>query len=393
MRGAELRSASRSRYPQQLEVVLKVAERCNIACRYCYFFNGGDESFRHHPAVISSETTRAAAAFLREGSKALGLKAIRIVFHGGEPLMIGKRRFNEVCQVFPQNLTPAVALTLAVQTNATLIDAEWIDILQRHRVQVGVSLDGPPEYHNKDRVDFRGKGTYSSAVRGLRLLQSAAEYARIDEVSVLCVINPQHSALQIYRHFVDDLNVRHMDFLLPDVTYDTFQGQPEAYGDFLCELFDAWVGDDDPGIQIRMLSSVMSLMLGGPSLVDGYGREVSPTITIGSDGSLQPSDLLRACGPEMMASGATVTTTSLDEFLAGSLLRRLQSEYSHVASPCRRCCWFAVCGGGLMVHRYRESNRFNNPSVYCDGLKKFYSKIGAYLVTKGLPLSQGALSV
>jgi uncharacterized protein len=377
-----------NRDESRLEVILKVAERCNINCSYCYFFNGSDKSFRTHPPAILLETARATAAFLREGSHSLGLKAIRIDFHGGEPLLIGKRRFADVCKIFVENLPPAVNLTLSVQTNATLVDSEWIDIFQRYHVRVGVSLDGPPEYNDRDRVDFRGKGTHSSTVRGLRLLQDAAEQGRINRVGVLCVINPRHSARRIYRYFVDDLKIKYMDFLLPDSTYETFDGQPKAYGAFLCELFDTWVGDDDPNIQVRTLSSVMSLMLGGRSWVDGYGRQVAPAVTIGSDGSLQPNDLLRACGSEMMASSSTVTTTTLEEFLNSKFLRKLQFEYEHVCRQCRTCCWFEVCGGGLMVHRYRKRNRFNNPSVLCEGLMDFYSRVGAYLVKKGLPLER-----
>jgi len=35
--------------------------------------------------------------------------------------------------------------------------------------------------------------------------------------------------------------VKYMDFLLPDLTHETFKGRAADYGDFLCELFDEWV--------------------------------------------------------------------------------------------------------------------------------------------------------
>lgn len=378
----------RNRDVSRLEVILKVAERCNINCRYCYFFNGSDKSFQAHPPALSTTTAKAIAAFLRQGSGALGLRAMRVDFHGGEPLLAGKRRFEELCGIFAEHLTPAVDLTIAVQTNATLIDPEWIDIFERHRVRVGVSLDGPADYNNDGRVDFSGKGTHDRTVRALRLLQDAAELGRINRIGVLCVINPHHSARRIYRYFVDELKIKYMDFLLPDSTYETFVGEPISYGAFLCELFDTWVADDDPNIQVRTLSSVMSLLLGGRSWVDGYGHHVAPAITIGSDGSLQPNDLLRACGPEMMTSGFTVSSITLQEFMKSRFSKKLQAESARVCAQCRTCCWFEVCGGGLMVHRYKKNSRFNNPSVLCDGLMMFYSKVAAYLVKKGLPVGR-----
>ena len=34
---------------QFVEVILKTAERCNLNCSYCYFFHGGDDSYKKHP--------------------------------------------------------------------------------------------------------------------------------------------------------------------------------------------------------------------------------------------------------------------------------------------------------------------------------------------------------
>ncbi len=38
-----------------LNIVFKISERCNLKCDYCYFFFGGDETWKQHPAVVSRQ--------------------------------------------------------------------------------------------------------------------------------------------------------------------------------------------------------------------------------------------------------------------------------------------------------------------------------------------------
>src|SRR5438445_10057899 len=42
------------------ELVLKVHQRCNLACDYCYVYTGADQSWRDRPAAMSDVTRRAA---------------------------------------------------------------------------------------------------------------------------------------------------------------------------------------------------------------------------------------------------------------------------------------------------------------------------------------------
>ena len=198
---------------KNLEVVLKLTERCNIDCTYCYVFNGVDDSYKTDPPKLTPEKCIEVASYLRQASESLNLKKLQIDFHGGEPMLIGKRRFSEYCEVFNEVLGSVVDLSLAIQTNATLIDEEWVRLFSKYKVSPGVSLDGNKLINDKNRIDFKGRGTYDKTVNGLNLLRSAYDAGKIDSLGVLCVINPQNSAKEIYEHFVHDLGIRTMDFL------------------------------------------------------------------------------------------------------------------------------------------------------------------------------------
>ena len=59
---------------KEISCVYKIVERCNINCTYCYFFYGGDESYKEHPPYASFDVTQAFADFLRQGCIDLGIK-------------------------------------------------------------------------------------------------------------------------------------------------------------------------------------------------------------------------------------------------------------------------------------------------------------------------------
>lgn len=374
----------------RLEVILKITERCNIDCTYCYFFHGEDQSFRWHPTSMAMETIDAIGAFLREGVNALALNEVMISLHGGEPLLLGKARFASLCERLSNALTPVTNLIFCIQTNAMLIDQGWIDLFEKYHVLIGVSMDGPAEYHDAARVDFKGRGTYQRVVRGVQLLHLAAAQGRIEKPGVLCVINPTYSAAKIYRHFVDDMGFEAIDFLLPHETHDSFSPgeNPESYGRYLCEIFDLWKEDDNPALHVRVLVSIFSLLLGGPSLVSGYGTQLSTVIVIGSDGSLGPEDSLRACGEHISQSGMHIQSTTLQQYLKSTLVTKLENAYYDLHETCLHCCWANVCGGGALVNRYSKATDFKNPSVFCAGLKLIYAHVATHLLAQGLPIAE-----
>lgn len=389
---------------KHMEIILKTVERCNIDCTYCYFFHGGDESYKKHPPYIKEQTIHEVARFLRQGCIEHGIEYLQIDFHGGEPLMQKKHEFKTMCDILKKNLDNVVNLRFSVQTNGMLITPAWIDLLDTYEVSVGISLDGPKEINDLARIDKKGRGTYDRVVRGLRLLQKAAAQGRIAHPGVLSVINPAYSAKESYRHFVDDLQFRNIDFLLPDLSHDAFtlhtqtEGfTPHDYGRYLCELFDEWTKDNNPDIDIRILKSMMSILLGGETGLLGVGENSQNLLafTISSNGDLAPDDTLRSASPGLMNIGMNASTHSLSEFLAHPYMKLITDSLKTLPTPCKDCAWQKACGGGFGVHRYSQKNQFNNASSMCEALKMMYGKTFQYLLSSGIEITamQEALGV
>ncbi|MDN5247887.1 MAG: radical SAM protein [Wolbachia endosymbiont of Tyrophagus putrescentiae] len=378
----------------RLQIVLKFVERCNINCTYCYVFNGENEDWKRHPPYMKANVVNQVIKFLQQGCAELDIDYIRIIFHGGEPLMYKKRPFDELCNGFKDAL-PSCGVCFSLQTNAMLVDNEWIELFHKHNIGVGISLDGPKEYHDIDRVDHRGYGTYDRVVKGLRLLQEAARNKLINHPGVLTVINPKIDAKKIYRHFVDELNIKSMDFLLPDITCDTIEREQKSsgwqiadFGTYICDIFNEWTKDDNPNIDVRVIDIILRFLLGTECNFANFGVHNNDNFVFGinSDGTLGADAVLT--NTNAFNNIGNVFNTSLREFLYSDGMRRSNPylDQSTLSPVCSNCHWVKLCNGGTHINRYSNKNGFANPSIFCDALQMIYERIAEYALNNGLSI-------
>lgn len=375
---------------KHLIVILKTVERCNLNCKYCYFFNGGDESFKRHPAFISDKVIHQLVSCIIASNKDLGINNVSIIFHGGEPTLQPVDKFDAMCSFFTKELSPFVQLNMSIQTNATLISEKWIAAFSKHNISVGVSLDGPKEYNDVERVDHHNVGSYDLVKKGIDLLNEAVKCGKISDIGALCVINPENDGRVIYRHFIDELHFSRIDFLLPDATHDDTPNQSaEKYGRYLCAILDEWTKDNNNGIVVRYLQSILRIMGGMRTTLISIGPELNDVypITVSSNGEISPDDTLRIANSGKLMQLSDIWSISFKDFFELPTLKKLRESKSNLPKECIECCWKKVCYGGSYIHRYSKENGFENPSVFCEGLKMIYAKSAAFLLKSGLPFS------
>lgn len=370
-----------------LNVVLKTCERCNLNCKYCYFFNRGEESYKDHPAFMSLETLKQVLKFLKQGIKDKDIQEIAISFHGGEPTLQPLKHFDSFCSTIQDQLSDLVKIHLSIQTNGTLINEEWIDIFTKYDVSVGVSLDGPQSYNDEYRIDHRGHGSYEMVKKGIEKLKKAfTEGKSKKDIGILCVIDPKRDARVIYRHFVDELNVNFLDFLLPDFTHDDFDhNSVSMYSNYLCNLLEEWIKDDNPQIKIRILEEIFLALLGRQKVFCHLDSQLHKyyLLTISSNGEISPDDTLRVAGKGKLMQLSNVWDTSFVDFFEFPTNKAIQSSKNQLPEKCKNCCWQNICGGGSYLHRYSQKNGFANPSIMCEALKNIYSMAAVLLLKNG----------
>ena len=369
----------KSRY-DTIYVVLKVTEVCNLDCTYCFFFNSGDTSYEHDPAYISEQNIVDMAKTLAQGAKDLDIRTVEISFHGGEPLMLGFKRFEKMCQILNHHISPVAQLKFSVQTNGLLLSQKWIALLSAYDVSIGLSLDGPEEVNDEFRIKSNGQGSYKQTIDGLNELKQAQQEGIILGFGVNCVINPNSDSITLFKHFVDELNINGINFAPPIMDWTDHNLLTEQkITQFYHQLTKHWIETNNPNIRIELLSRTLGALLGDAN-ADSLGRalaNIHPTITIRSNGDMCPDDALNHKSTKFRHTGYNVSKDTLKSFFEDPIWNVVDEK--KLADGCKQCQWLGICGGGPMEQRWSKNNDFINISTYCNTRKTIFQEIYDYV--------------
>ncbi len=358
--------------------ILKLASRCNLNCSYCYVYNQADTSWRGRPKFMSEETYGATLERIRRHCQRSGQEKVQVVFHGGEPTLVGSARFAAMCVQARERLEDLAEVTLSVQTNGTRLDREWAETLLEHDVEVGVSLDGPKEVNDAARVDHGGRGSHDSVVEGIAALGDAGV-----PFGILSVVQLGADPLRIHRHFIE-LGARSVAYLLPSYTHDTIGPVRKRYGstpcaDYLIPIFDEWWDSGTTEVSIREFWEIGRVIMGGLTELDSIGNPPIRFVSVETDGSMHGLDKLRACEDGMTRTALNVHDSDFHDIAERDSLHAAIMEGVPLPTGCRACPERSTCAGGLVAHRYSHEAGFDNPSVWCADLLAIFAHIRARL--------------
>lgn len=364
-------------------IITKLTARCNLDCPYCYEFNLADTTWKNGPKKMSDEVFDALLVRVGNHARLAGQERVHFSFHGGEPTMVGVKRFVALVERASAVLDD-LDVRISIQTNGTLLNAEWMKAFATYKVNVGVSLDGPKHIHDAVRIDHRGRGSYDQVTRGIRLLQDSNI-----GFGILTVITLGADPLEIHRHILD-LGCTSLSYLLPDLTHDTIGDAHERFGptpcaDFLIPVFDDWWFNSTLDIRIRNFWDIARAILGGPSHVDALGNRPLRYVVVACNGDIEGLDVLKACEDGMIKTGLNVLQDEFRELPSRSPLHaEMVFGQLPLASQCQNCRERETCGGGYHPHRYSRVNGFQNPSVWCPDLMRLFTHIRARMeITHG----------
>lgn len=344
------------------EFILKVASRCNLDCDYCYEYRF-DDSWRAQPAVMSLETAAHAAERVAEHARAHRLERVMVALHGGEPMLAGPERIGRIARLLRERIEPAAALDLTMQSNATLVTDEMVEVLLRERIAVGVSIDGPAAVNDLHRLDHAGRSSFEATRRGLERLKESGALS-----GLLAVIDVRADPLECFDSLAS-FGVPRVDFLLPHHNWvrppPRPGGDPVAYGAWYARIWRAWIGGRHSWMQIRYLEQLLRGLVGAPGLVEGLGLDPVQLLVVATDGTLEGVDTLKSCGDAEQRLGLSLFDVPVDAVLRERRYLARQGGATSLCAQCQRCEALRVCGGGYLPHRYAGGGSFDAPSVYC----------------------------
>lgn len=347
-------------------VLIKVASRCNINCTYCYVYNMGDSGWAEMPNHISHETTQAVASALSKLTD-IQTRPFAVVLHGGEPLLLGPRKLDRVLSTL-RSAVPSEC-SFGLQTNAILISEDILDVCFKHRTTVSVSIDGPKHVHDRWRVGHDDNGTYDKVLEGIERLRQHPNSSFLFS-GLLAVIDPTSDPNEVYEFF-KTLDPPGVDFLYRDGNHTRLPEGKESvrsteYGEWLARLVDIYLVDQNP-LPIRFIDDLIKLTLGGKGTKDGAGLTDFGILVIDTDGSITKNDTLKSSfnGADRFAQGWSVHGDILKEILNSDEFAESHALQRPTSKICLSCPELQVCGGGMTLHRWRDTYGYDNTSVYC----------------------------
>jgi len=294
-------------------------------------------------------------------------KPFSVVLHGGEPLLLGKRRLFELLQSLREVLSETYPIS--IQTNGILISNEILDICSKFKASVAVSIDGPKHVHDRFRVNHAKEGTFAKVIEGIKLLSNHPDSLFLN-AGLLAVIDPNSDPTEVYKFF-KTLPAPSVDFLYRDGNFDKLpMGKASItsveYGDWMVRLLDEYLSDRVP-LPIRILDDMMKVQLGGSGSKEGMGVTDFGILIIDTDGTLMKNDTLKSSynGADKFQNKSNIKDGNLLSFIHSEEYLQYKKMQRPTHRSCIECSKLNICGGGMILHRWSEENRFDNPSIYC----------------------------
>lgn len=346
-------------------LIKPASSACNIACKYCFYQKLTDGRQVKNYGKMTLET----AEQLVKNAIDYADDFVCFAFQGGEPTLAGLDFYREVIKFQQKYNTKNLEIQNTIQTNGTLIDEEWAKFLGEHHFLVGLSLDGGKSVNDYCRVDAKGESIFAREMETIELL----ERYRVDYNIVSVVTAKSVEKLPFIYQFFKKKGFRYLQFI---PCMDEKRGEksefsltPEAYGAFLCELFDLWYEDFVSGYQIdiRMFSNLAQMAAGYQPEECGMCGHCTTYFVVEADGSVYPCDFYAVDEWKL----GTVKENFKDLY-EGELSQKFMKDSNQLSEKCLSCRHFALCRGGCRRWREPLGGEEDNLNYLCPGFELFF---------------------
>ena len=377
-------------FAKPLYVMLKPAgAHCNLACKYCYYLEKNNLYQNSHRHLMSDEMLE---QFTREYIEAQTMPQVLFTWHGGEPLM-RSIDFYKKALALQKKYAHGKQIDNVIQTNGTLLTDEWCEFFAQNHWLVGISIDGPQEYHDHYRVTPAGKPSWEKVMQGISLLKK--HRVEWNAMAVVNAYNAEHP-LEFY-HFFRDNGCQYLQFtpiverltehedgrtlasLADDreIPLADASVTPEQWGNFLCTIFDDWVRHDVGKMFVEIFDCTLANWMGVLPGICAYSKECGHAGVMEHNGDVYSCD--HFVFPEYKLGN--IREQSLIDMLYGEKQQAF-SRLKHTSLPrqCKECDMEFACHGECPKNRF-EKDKYGEPGLnyLCQGYYQYYSHVAPYM--------------
>ncbi len=355
---------------ETLSLLIKPASgNCNMRCRYCFYADVVSARETPNRGVMTPETLETLVRRAFEEATAL----VSFGFQGGEPMLAGLDFFRMLMALEKRYNARGIQVMNAIQTNGTLIDAEWARFFAENRFLVGLSIDGSRQTHDALRMDARGDDTHARCLKAAKLLTDAgAEFNILSVVTKNFALHPE-KAYQFYKKngFRYVQLIPCLDELGEEPGSHPYSLDAARYGRFLCRFFDLWYDDfiRDDYTSVRMFDNYVRMLMGEPPENCGMAGQCQGYPVIEADGTVYPCDFYVL--DEYMLGNVRENTFS--DMLSGKVAERFMAPSRAARDECRACPYGFICRGGCRRDREPTEGGALSLNRYCEAYKEFFA--------------------
>jgi uncharacterized protein len=360
---------------------------CNLDCKYCFYLEKeklypADTDWAMPPDVLET--------FVRQHIEAHSVPEVLFAWQGGEPTILGVDYFRKVVEL-QKTYAGGKTIKNAFQTNGVLLDDEWCRFFKDNEFLVGISIDGPEHLHDHYRVDRGGRPTFHKVMKGLEALKRHSV-----DFNTLTVVNRanQDHPLEVYR-FLKEIGSLVMQFIplveritanpsplkmvLPvqDGSLADWSVQAEAYGAFLCTIFDEWVQHDVGKHYVQLFDVSLESWMGMPASLCWFRETCGAALALEHNGDLYSCD--HFVYPENLLGN--IMENSLGSLVNSAAQQQFGAEKrTTLPTMCQQCEVRFACHGECPKHRFIKTPDGEDGLNYlCAGYLRFFRHIDPYM--------------
>jgi uncharacterized protein len=363
-----------------------VGASCNLQCRYCYYLKNQDFYPSSDHFIMTDEVLE---IYILQHIQAWTEPVISFSWHGGEPTLPGVDFYRKIVSLQNKHQPSGRRIVNSIQTNGTLLNEEWCRFLVAENFTVGISLDGPQDLHDCYRMTRQGQATFKQALRGYDLLRQHNIPSEI-----LCVVNAHNvqDPLRVYRFF-KQIGAKYISFL-PLVEKQPITGSKisdqhvssspagdclvtdrsvpaQAFGAFLCTIFDEWLARDIGLVKIQIFEEAARTAFGQDHTLCIFRETCGGVPVIEHNGDFFSCDHFVDNGHLV----GNICTTPLKELLSSPQQQAFgAAKLTTLPRYCLACEVRDMCNGGCPKNRFMAAPDGQSGLEYlCAGYKRFFN--------------------
>lgn len=355
-----------------------IGAHCNLACKYCYYLDKQELYPEVKQHVMTDETLE---RFIQQYIEAQMTPDVLFTWHGGETFMRPLSFYQKVLRL-QQYYGAGRNIQNCIQTNGTLITPEWARFLHDNQWLVGVSIDGPQEFHDEYRRNKAGKPSWAKVMHGIDLLNKYDV-----EWNAMAVVNDYNAnyPLDFYRFFRDEIGCKFLQFT-PIVSPTPASVSPSQWGNFLCTIFDEWVRRDVGTIFVQLFDATLANWVGVLPGVCSMAERCGHAGVVEWNGDVYSCD--HFVFPEHKLGN--IHQHTLYELMNSPQQQHFATMKADcLPQQCKECEWLFACHGECPKNRIvdPETNALRTENLgftprlnyLCEGYRQFFAHAAPYM--------------